>query len=204
MHEDFDVVLSEMKQQLQERDRRSSSKLTSSTANTRNNPQLASVQPPSNNVRKYEELSEAQQRYYDAVLKQRQERILRNRKSVIEQYLEYRKPFLVDAFLLNTKKYQGRCPNLFVLPVFMPAGKHTYLVKNMDTYEYSMHNALADFRSEDPPVLLKDLKQKVSERKPFRKETSVFEPWKEDDDLLMEMAANHDFGNSKITKMIKD
>ena len=85
MHEDFDVVLSEMKQQLQERDRRSSSKLTSSTANTRNNPQLASVQPPSNNVRKYEELSEAQQRYYDAVLKQRQERILRNWKSVIEQ-----------------------------------------------------------------------------------------------------------------------
>ena len=62
--------------------------------------------------------------------------------------------------MLNEKKYNKRCPNLFVLPVFMPAGKHTYLVKNMETYQYSMHTNLADFRTEDPPVLIKELKRK--------------------------------------------
>ena len=44
----------------------------------------------------------------------------------------------------------------------MPAGKHTYLVKNMDTYQYSMHTTMADFRTEDPPVLIKDLRRKVA------------------------------------------
>jgi len=136
-------------------------------------------------------------------VKQRQQRILKNWKSVIEQYLEYRKPFLVDAYLLNSKKYVGHCPNLFVLPVFMPAGKHTYLVKNMDTYEYSLHNTLADFRTEDPPVLIKDLKQKVIERV-FRKDNSVFEPWKEDTELTLQLACESDLGSCKITKIVKD
>lgn len=103
---------------------------------------------------------------------------------MIEQYLEYRKPFLVDAFQLKSYKYKSRCPNLYVLPTFMPAGKHTYLVKNMNNYEFTMHTTLADFRSEDPPVLIKELTNKHVERV-FRKDNSVFDPWKEDTDLTL-------------------
>ena len=103
-------------------------------------------------------------------------------KCIIEQYLEYRKPFLVDAYQLNSKKYSAHCPNLYVLPVFMPAGKHTYLVKNLATREYTMHQTICDFRTEDPPVLIKELSYKIVERV-FNKDNSVFKDWKEDTDL---------------------
>ena len=129
--------------------------------------------------------------------------MLNNWKNVIEQYLEYRKPFLVDAHLLKSKKYRGRCPNLFVLPVFMPAGKHTYLVKNMDTYEYTMHNTLTDFRTEDPPILLKELRQKINQRV-FRKDKSVFDQWAEDADLTLQLACESDLNYSHIERSVKD
>lgn len=56
--------------------------------------------------------------------------ILGDWKGLLEQYLEYRKPFLVDAHHLDKPQYKGRCKNLYVFPTFLPAGKHTYLVKN--------------------------------------------------------------------------
>ena len=85
----------------------------------------------------------------------------------------------------------------------MPAGKHTYLVKNMDTFEYTMHNTLADFRSEDPPILIKELRTKHINRV-FLKENSVFEPWKEDDNISLQIACDSDLGSSKFCKIVKD
>ena len=85
----------------------------------------------------------------------------------------------------------------------MPAGKHTYLVRNEDTLEYTMHTTLTDFRSEDPPVLLKELATKQIQRV-FRKENSVFEPWKEDTDLMLQFAVETDLANSKINKAVKN
>jgi hypothetical protein len=64
-------------------------------------------------------------------------------------------------------------------------------VKNLNKGEYTMHTVIADFRSEDPPVLIKDLKHKVVERV-FRKENSVFEPWKEDSDMSLQHAIEAD------------
>lgn len=115
---------------------------------------------PTDNVRSYDDLSELQQRYYDLLVKRQRERILSDWKGVLEQFLEYRKPFLVDAYQLNSKKYNKRCPNLYVLPLFMPAGKHTYLVKNIQAQDYTMHQTICDFRTEDPPVLIKELSTK--------------------------------------------
>ena len=133
-------------------------------------------------------MTEPQQKYYYKVLEHRQKRILKHWKSIIEQYLEYRKPFLIDAYQLkncqHSYKQKGQIPDLWVFPTFMPAGKHTYLIKNMDTLGYTMHTTLADFRSEDPPVLIKELYSKTVERV-FRKDNSVFEPWKEDTDLII-------------------
>lgn len=64
----------------------------------------------------------------------------------------------------------------------MQAGKHTYMVKNMDSLEYTMHNTICDFRTEDPPVLIKDLSYKHNVIV-FYKEKSVFKDWKEDNEL---------------------
>lgn len=66
-----------------------------------------------------------------------------------------------------------------------------------------MHGTICDFRTEDPPVLLKELKHKVNERI-FRKEGSVFEPWKEDTELSLQLACESDMSNCKLAKVIKD
>lgn len=85
---------------------------------------------PNDNVRCFEDLNERQQQVYNAIVRSRQKKVLNDWRIIIEQYLEYRKPFLVDAYQLNKPMYSGRCPNLYVLPCFIPAGKHTYLVRN--------------------------------------------------------------------------
>ena len=56
------------------------------------------------------------------------------------------------------------------------------MVKNMDLLEYTMHNTICDFRTEDPPVLIKDLSYKHNVIV-FYKEKSVFKDWKEDNEL---------------------
>ena len=180
--------------------RRSSSRFTSAHSVVQAEWQ---VPMPGDSVRSYEDLTVPQQRFYDKVAKYRQGRILNDWKGIIEQYLEYRKPFLVDAYQLNRPEYRGRCPDLYVLPVFMPAGKHTYLVKNQDTFQYTMHTTICDFRTEDPPVLIKELAHKQSQRV-FRKEHSVFDPWKEDTKLSLQLACESDMSNCKLAKAIRD
>ena len=70
--------------------------------------------------------------------------------------------------------------------------------------QYTMHTTIADFRTEDPPVLIKELKNKVTERV-FRKENSVFDTWKEDTELSLQRAVESDLENCKLTpKLIKD
>ena len=116
-----------------------------------------SPRAPNDNVRCFEDLNEGQQAVYNAIVRSRQKKVLNDWRVIIEQYLEYRKPFLVDAYQLNTPQYSGRCPDLYVLPCFIPAGKHTYLVRNNHKMEYTMHTTLTDFRTEDPPVLIKEI-----------------------------------------------
>lgn len=101
------------------------------TSNSSLDRDLGKISSPTSKCKNYEDLTSYQKRYFDKILRQRHHRILSGWKGIIEQYLEYRKPFLLDAYLLDSKKYNGRCPDLYVLPVFMPAGKHSYLVKNM-------------------------------------------------------------------------
>ena len=47
-------------------------------------------------------------------------------------------------------------------------------------YEWFVHSTMCDFRREDIPIFNKAYDEKVIVRK-FRKETSVFAPWKPDD-----------------------
>ena len=52
-------------------------------------------------MRNYQDLNETQQKFYDHLVRHRHEKTLKSWKAVIEQYLEYRKPFLVDAYHLK-------------------------------------------------------------------------------------------------------
>ena len=85
----------------------------------------------------------------------------------------------------------------------MPAGKHTYVVKNMQSQDYTMHQMICDFRTEDPPGLIKELSYKTVYRV-FNKENSVFKDWKEDTDLQLQLAFESDISHSKLSKIIKD
>lgn len=69
--------------------------------------------------------------------------------------------------------------------------------------EYSMHTTLTDFRTEDPPILIKEIKTRYVERV-FRKENSVFDPWKEDSEMTIQICAENDFNYCKLNKIVKD
>jgi hypothetical protein len=53
--------------------------------------------------------------------------------------------------------------DIWVLPVFMSAGKHSYFVKLED--EIYAHTLLAPYREEDIPIQVKQSKTKTIERK---------------------------------------
>lgn len=49
------------------------------------------------------------------------------------------------------KQTKTSCDGLYVLPVFMKAGMHTYLVQDPKDDSYTMHTTICDFRTEQPP-----------------------------------------------------
>ena len=73
----------------------------------------------------------------------------------------------------------------------MKAGKHTYLVQDPRFDTYTMHTNISDFRTEDPPKMMKPNKRKVTQRI-FKKEQSVFAAWKEDTPDSLQGAAQMD------------
>ena len=72
--------------------------------------------------------------------------------------------------------------DIWVLPVFMRAGKHSYFVKAEE--EYYSYALIAPYREEDIPIQVKASKTKIVERK-FKKEMSVFKDWREDSPYLL-------------------
>lgn len=119
--------------------------------------------------------------------------------------MEYKKPNLVDAHQLRGPDYQDGCNDLYVHPCFMKAGKHSYLVHEPEHSYYSMHTTICDFRTEDPPKLLKPYKRRHLQRV-FRKEHSVFLPWKVDTPESLGAAALMDLDSisTQIQYLIKD
>lgn len=81
MHEDFQVIIGLMRKQLSGGNQRRASRFTSDTLL---NSQKWQVPVPAEGVRSYEELTEAQQKLYDRVVKSRQSRILEDWKGIIE------------------------------------------------------------------------------------------------------------------------
>ena len=98
----------------------------------------------------------------------------------------------------------------------MKAGKHSYLVYEPEEKCYSYHTTICDFRIEEPPkcksffalitsIVLKPYRRKNLQRI-FRKENSVFHPWKEDTIESLNSAATTDLESveTQIKYLIKD
>ena len=73
----------------------------------------------------------------------------------------------------------------------MKAGKHTYLIQDPRIDTYTMHTTICDFRTEDPPKMVKPYRKKVTHRM-FNKNQSVFAAWKEDTSESLQAAAQMD------------
>ena len=92
--------------------------------------------------------------------------------------------------------------DIWVLPVFMSAGKHSYFVKTAEDEIYA-HTLLAPYREEDIPIQVKQSKTKTIERK-FKKDASVFKEWKEDTPYILQKSAELDKREWKAPRFIKD
>jgi hypothetical protein len=92
---------------------------------------------------------------------------------------------------------------LYGLPVFMPAGRHTYVVKSPDK-SYSIHRLMVPVRTEEIPIVVRPSKNKEVVERKFRKETSVFREWKEDTPLTFEKLSELDRKQWKAPRFIKD
>eukprot|EP00347_Sterkiella_histriomuscorum_P014450 403360819 len=141
--------------------------------------------------------------------KQFEEFVIENRKSyykkifkeVIEKNLLYRKPFIQNPSCFENYSDTSH-QQLYVYPVFMRSGKHSYMIENIDQ-ETFMHKLIAPFREEDIPIFVKTSKIKVFQRV-FKKDTSVFKDWKEDTASSYLKCGEHDQKFWKIPRFVKD
>lgn len=100
-----------------------------------------------------------------------------------------------------TLKESTRHEEVWILPVFIPAGKHSYFVRAEE--EHFAHKLLSPFREEDIPILTKASKFKSVERK-FKKENSVFRDWREDANWVIAKCCELDSKEWKASRFIKD
>ncbi|CDW89852.1 UNKNOWN [Stylonychia lemnae] len=150
----------------------------------------------------YEELPDQLKKQFDPELKDHIKNHYRKSfKEVIMKNSLYRRPYLVNGQFLE--RFSDRTQEqLYVYPCFIRAGKHSYIVKNTDD-DYFLHKMIAPFREEDIPVYIKQSKMKVFSRV-FKKETSVFRDWKEDNDQILARCCDHDYKYWKIPRFVKD
>ena len=158
---------------------------------------------PRAEIKSIEDMTINQMELYQKMLKNRNLQIISDWKSHLEAFLEYKQPNLVDGYQLIGRQYKASCEGLYVHPCFMKAGKHSYLVYEPAEKYYTMHTTMCDFRAEEPPKrkypifiltvcqVLKPYKRKNLQRL-FRKENSVFQPWKEDTKETLNAAAQVD------------
>eukprot|EP00349_Pseudokeronopsis_sp_Brazil_P006027 CAMPEP_0202967230 /NCGR_PEP_ID=MMETSP1396-20130829/12024_1 /ASSEMBLY_ACC=CAM_ASM_000872 /TAXON_ID= /ORGANISM="Pseudokeronopsis sp., Strain Brazil" /LENGTH=291 /DNA_ID=CAMNT_0049692037 /DNA_START=293 /DNA_END=1165 /DNA_ORIENTATION=+ len=116
-------------------------------------------------------------------------------RETIQASIKYRKVFMVNAGLI------GEEDQVFVLPTFVEAGKHRFVVRSEG--KMFVHNFITPVREEDIPIVVKKTKMKVTERV-FKKDASVFKDWKEDTPFLLEKCMQHDKQCWKVPRFIKD
>ena len=138
---------------------------------------------------------------YDEEVKKYMDSFLTTWKDVIQQHMKYKMPNLVNAEMKAAINAQDL--PLYIYPTFMKSGKQYYCVQTQGTEQKMyIHSTFSKFRTEEIPPYVKPLKHKYNIRR-FKKETSVFQRWKKDDDFILQDAAAHDFSYWKVARFVK-
>lgn len=150
-----------------------------------------------------EDLTEDEQKAYKKEFKIYFDSYLRNWKPVILPSLQYRKPNLVNAHLIEDDL---EVSPLYVYVCFMKTGRNYYSVEipraNKEPRRF-VHRCLAKCRVEEIPKYSSENKLTFVERQ-FKKETSVFAPWVEDTPKSLEKCCDWDFKYWRVPTMVKN
>ena len=106
---------------------------------------------------------------------------------------------MVNVDSQTRKCYTNDTP-LYVYPTFMRSGKRYYCVKH-ESKKY-IHSCVVKFRVEDLKPIQKQLKSHTVERV-FKKETSVFNKWVQDDIGILAKSAELDMKEWKVHRFVK-
>jgi len=87
-------------------------------------------------------------------------------------------------------------------PLFTTASEEARTLADFEV-KHSTHTCIVPARQEEVPLFHKPPKSKTNERV-FTKDQSVFRPWREDTDYLLEQAFRIDSQNWKLPRFIKD
>ena len=100
---------------------------------------------------------------------------------------------------------------IYVIPLFLPPGKHSILISQKDRFEPEkschlvLQNLIVEPREEPIRHFCKIAKNKKIELPVFNKEKSVFKDWKEDDKKTYDKSLlEHDFLFWKVNRFIKE
>ena len=83
----------------------------------------------------------------------------------------------------------------------LKTGKHVFFVYYKG--ELFRHETIADIRTEEIPLFAKQSQNKQNNRN-FDKNSSVFAPWKEDTQQVLELAFESDKTNWTVGQFVKD
>lgn len=159
------------------------------------------------NAKTLEDLDDNEMTAYKRAYKTYFDSYLQVWKRLIFKSLEYRKPNLVNANLIDDnlermgQKYLDS--PLYVYVCFMKAGRNYYSVEIPEANVRFVHRCLAKCRVEEVPQYSSTNKLTFVERQ-FKKETSVFAPWVEDNPKLLEKCCDMDFKYWRIPNMVKN
>jgi len=126
-------------------------------------------------------------------------------KDIIQKYMKYKKPSLINAEKKDLIDRQD--VPLYLYPTFLRSGKQHFVVRSTDRStgkcKWYPSECIANFREEEVFTYRKDVKKLQIVRR-FIKETSVFAQWKLDDANTIKKCLEHDFKYWKVSKFLKD
>ena len=97
--------------------------------------------------------------------------------------MQYKKPNLVNTNLGGNLIDKG---DLYVYATFMKCGKQYYAIESYKPErQIYVHSCIPKFRNEEIPKFLKEQNKRHQVQRNFIKESSVFQNWKRDDNLIL-------------------
>ena len=153
-------------------------------------------------VQKMEDLNAEELEHYQGQMTRRLDSYKDTWKAVIQEHMKYAKPNLINATALKGKvEYSGP---LYVFAAFVKCGKQHYVIETQQPKAGTfVHSCITKFRNDEITPYRKAFKHHIVERR-FRRDTSVFARWKEDEDATVKACLEHDLRYWKVPRFIRD